>query len=179
MLIGILAFLFVTFLFVCLGICIAKEVKGRQKIWAWLFVVAGWAAIVAYVTNLAGFWGKPMDTKSPTPDWFMIPFCVLFFTFPLTIPLVMGIREIWRDGGKNSDFMPSFFDDEAGIYILYVVSLGLSFCLTDRFGIHYGWSLPISFLVLAILFLSIASFVWSICWITIRLARRFSPASKL
>ena len=179
MLIAIAGFLFVTFLFGCLGICIAKEVKGHQKVWAWLFVLAGWAAIVAYLSHIVGFWGKPFDPTTPFPDRFMVPFCVLFFTFPLTLPLIMGICEIWREGGRNPNFMPSFFDDdETGIGILYVVSLGLSFYLTDRFGVHYGWSFPISLFLLVILFLLIASFVSIVCWLTTKLAQRFSPASK-
>ena len=178
MIIAILAFLFVTFLFSYLGICIVKEVKGRQKGWALLFVFAGWASIVAYAIKLAGLWEKPIDTSAPIPDWFMVPFCVLFLTAPLTIPLIMGIREIWRAGGRNSDLPPLFFDGETSIGFLYFVSLGLSFYLTDRFGIHMGWMYPISLPVLLVLFLAIASFFGTVCWLTTQLARRFSPAAR-
>ena len=153
MIIAILAFLVVTFLFGSLGICIVKDVEGRQKGWALLFVFAGWASIVAYAIKLAGLWGKPLDTSAPIPDWFMIPFCVLFFTLPITFPFALGIYEIWQEGGKNSEFALPIFDDESSIGFLFAVSLGLSFYLTDRFGIHYGWSFPISLPILFLLFL--------------------------
>lgn len=178
MFIAILAFLFVTGLFVCLASCAADAVRGRQKIWVLLLVFAGWAAIVAYATNLVGLWGKTFDPTDCMPDWIMIPFCVVVFTLPITFPLLMGIREIWREGGENSDCAPLSFAEETSVGVLYVVSLGLSFYLTDRFGIHYWWSFPISLPLLLVLFLTIAGFVGSICWLTTQLARRFSPASK-
>lgn len=178
MLIGIAAFLFVTGLFIYIGINAAVVAKGRQKFGAWLLAFAGWAAIVACAANLAGFWGRADWPSEPFPNWIAIPLCVLMLTFPFAIPLIMGMREIWRDGGKNPDFALPFFDEETGIGVLYAVSLGLSFYLTDFFGIHYGWSFPISLPVLFVLFIAITGFVWCICWLMTHLARRFSPASK-
>ena len=119
MIIGIIAIL----LFVYLGFCIAKEAKCRQRAWALLFAFAGWASVVVYATNLAGFWGKTFDTSAPVSDGFMIPFCAIFFTLPLTIPLIVAIREIWRAGGGSSELPPLFFDEETSIGILYCVSL--------------------------------------------------------
>ncbi len=178
MLVGILALLFVTFLFGSLGICIAKEVKGQQKGWALLFVFVGWAAIVAYATNLSGLWGKTFDPSTPFPDWLGISLSVLILTFPFAFPLIVGIKEIWRGGGKNTGFALPFFDEKTGIGILYVVSLGLSFYLTDHFGIHYGWSFPISLPVLLVLFFVATGVAWAICWLTTQMAQRFSPASR-
>ena len=180
MIIAVAAFLFVTFLFGCLGVCIAKGVKGRQKVWALLFTFAGWAAIVAYATNLAGLWGTTIDTSAPIPHWFMIPFCVIFSTLPITIPLCVAIGEIWRAGGRDTDFTRAlwFFGQEEGVSVLYIVSLGMSFYLTERFGIHYGWSFPISLPLLLFTYGAVAGFVGGICWLATRLARRFSPVGK-
>ena len=178
MIIAVAAFLFVTFLFSCLGVCIAKGVKGRQKVWALLFTFAGWASVVAYAIKLAGFWGQPLDTSAPIPDWFMMPFCVIFLTLPITFPFALGIYEIWQEGGRNPDFALPIFDDESSIGVLYFVALGLSFYLTDRFGIHYGWSFPISLPVLFLLFVTVAGFALSLGWLATQLSRRFSPASR-
>ena len=176
MIIGILAFIFVTFLFGSLGICIAKEVKGRPKIWVWLLTFASWAAIVAYATNLAGFWGRTFSVSASDciPDSIGIPFIVLFFTFPFAL----GIYEIWRDGGKNPEFALPMFEGEGIIGFLFAVALGLSFYMTDRVGIHYGWSFPISLPVLVLLFLVVAGLALSLGWLATQLARRFSPAAK-
>ncbi len=154
--------------------------KGTQKIWAWLFVFAGWASIIAYATNLAGLWGKPHDTSAPVSNGFMIPFFVIFFTLPIIVPLIVEIYEIWRDGGRNTNFarLLWFFGQEEGVGFLYVVALGMSFYLTDHFGIHYGWSFPISLPLLLLTYGAIASFIGIICWLAMQLARLFSPASK-
>ena len=178
MILAILAFLVVTFLFGCLGICIAKEVEGRQKVWPLLFTFAGWASIVIYAVRLAGLWGKPIDTSAPIPDWFMIPFCLLFFSLPITFPFGLGIYEIWQEGGENPEFALPMFEGEGFIGFLFAVSLGLSFYMTDRFGINYGWGFPISLPILLLLIFIMAGFAFSLGWLATQLARRFSPAAK-